>query len=66
MKNKRSFKKLSLNKKTVADLSGESMTKVKGGCNETDCRSCNTNFLLCSIEACPFPTSKIVLLTLDC
>lgn len=52
MKNKKFFKKLFLNKKTVADLTGESMTKVKGGCAETDCRSCNTNFELCSIDVC--------------
>ena len=35
MKSKKLSKKLSLNKKTVAHLNGNEMTKVKGGCAPT-------------------------------
>ena len=35
MKSKKLSKKLTLNKKTVAHLNGNEMTKVKGGCAPT-------------------------------
>jgi hypothetical protein len=52
MKVKQFDKKLGLHKETIANLKGDSMDKVKGGCAETDCRSCMSKPETCSIEFC--------------
>ncbi len=52
MKPKELSKKLILNKITVADLSGNEMTKVKGGCGPSDPRSCATNISCTCVQQC--------------
>ncbi len=54
MKPKKLNKKLSLNKKTVADLNVSEMGHLKGGCLDTDIRKsgCVTDNT-CMIETCP-------------
>ena len=55
MKIKKFSKKLILNKSTVADLNGNELKKVKGGCYKTDGRSGCT----------PFPLGCIIPPTID-
>lgn len=50
MKPKKLSKKLVLNKKTVADLKGNDMGKVKGGCKYTEPVSCYTPDTRCGSD----------------
>jgi natural product precursor len=49
MKSKKLNKKLSLNKKTVANLSNNELNHVRGGdfTYDTVCRACNTEGIAC-------------------
>lgn len=57
MKTKQFEKRLTLNKKTIADLSNEQMNHVKGGCaskpGETSCHTYRCTQLCSLIIICP-------------
>jgi len=73
MKTKKFTKRLNLNKKTIADLNGNEMIKVKGGCSPTmDISGCPSE-LTCrrtfTCHPCPRFTDEcetIIPLTCDC
>ncbi len=53
MKPKKFRSKLSLNKKTIADLNGKEMGHLKGGCNKTGVQSgCVFTNYTCLAETC--------------
>jgi natural product precursor len=58
MKTKQFEKRLTLNKKTIADLSDEQMNRVKGGCasrpGETSCNTYWCTYIL----TCPAPKTS--------
>jgi len=55
MKPKKLSKRFILNKSTIADLNGNALKKVKGGCLNTQCVSCPTYDSLCggTEDICP-------------
>ena len=48
MKPRNFNKKLTLKKKTIANLTTDDLNKLRGGMTQSDPRACNTNYL-CSV-----------------
>ena len=52
MKTKKFNKKLSLNKKTIADLNEEEMKKAIGGVSGVDTTCLETMLITCGVQSC--------------
>lgn len=60
MKPKKFGKKLTINKKTIANLGYSKMTKVIGGAHDTvplTCDTCNTCITVCTCDTCTCDTN---------